>query len=112
MHEQTLPVPVGFRLLVKMYVTPEKTSSGLYRPENAKALEDSASICAQVIALGPAAYKDIEKFPSGPWAKEFDWIVIRAYSGTRLKITGEEYRLINDDMVEAVVIDPAKVERA
>ena len=111
MHEQTLPIPVGFRLLVKMYISPEKTSSGLYRPETAKTIEDSASICAQIVDMGPTAYQDAEKFPSGPWAKPADWVVLRSYSGTRMKINGEEYRLINDDMVEAVVNDPDTVGR-
>ena len=107
MHE--LPIPVGYRLLVKMYVTPEKVG-GLFRPDAAKTLEDSASICAHVVAMGPDVYCDEEKFDE-PWTKIGDWIVIRAYSGTRLKVNGAEYRLINDDMVEAVVIDPSTVER-
>ncbi len=111
MPEQNLPIPVGYRLLVKMYVTPDKIG-GIYRPDAAKALEDTASICAQVIDMGQSAYKDPDKFEVGaPWAKIGDWVVIRAYSGTRLKVTGEEYRLINDDMVEAVIIDPGTVEK-
>ena len=36
----------------------------------------------------------------------------RPYSGTRMKIYGKEFRLINDDTVEAVVEDPTGVVRA
>ena len=62
--------------------------------------------------LGPDAYQDRKKFPTGRWCKEQDWIVMRAYSGTRLIIHGKEFRLINDDSVEAVVEDPRGVVRA
>jgi co-chaperonin GroES (HSP10) len=58
------------------------------------------------------AYGDEKKFPTGPWCKVGDWVVFRAYSGTRVKIHGREFRLINDDTVEAVVEDPRGVVRA
>ena len=57
-------------------------------------------------------YADKDRFPNGPWCKEGDWIVMRAYSGTRLRIHGKEFRIINDDSVEAVVDDPRGVVRA
>lgn len=107
-----LPTPSGYKLLVRMYKLPEKTSGGLYRPEDAKALHDTASICAQVVAMGPDAYQHPEKFPNAPWCSVGDWVVFRTYSGTRMKIGAEEYRLINDDTVEAVVDDPASIDRA
>ena len=59
-----------------------------------------------VIAMGPDAYKNSERFPSGPFCEKGDWIVMRAYSGTRFMVHGKEFRLINDDSVEAVVEDP------
>ena len=65
-----------------------------------------------VIALGEAAYKDAEKFPDGPYCKEGDFVIFRSYSGTRFKLRGEEFRLINDDTVEAVVDDPREYTRA
>lgn len=80
-------------------------------PEPTKKLEESASIVGQVIAMGADAYRDDMKFPAGPWCKVGDSVIIRSYSGTRFDVKGEEYRLINDDTVEAVVADPKSVGR-
>jgi hypothetical protein len=69
-----------------------------------------------VVKLGSLAYGDMDKFPDGPWCQEGDYIMMRSYSGTRFKIHAEageqEFRLINDDMVEAVVADPRGIMRA
>ena len=65
-----------------------------------------------VVKLGPDAYKDATRFPSGPSCKQGDFIVVRPNSGTRLKIHGREFRIINDDSVEAVVEDPRGITRA
>jgi co-chaperonin GroES (HSP10) len=69
-------------------------------------------MCGFVLKLGVDAYKDEKRFPSGPYCKEGDWVIFRAYSGTRVKIHDKEFRLINDDTVEAVVEDPRGIERA
>ena len=61
--------------------------------------------------MGNEAYKDEDKFPSGPYCKEGDWVVFRSYSGTRFKVENQEFRIINDDTVEAVVEDPRGVKR-
>jgi co-chaperonin GroES (HSP10) len=107
-----LPTPIGYKILVKMHkVVEEKTKSGLYLPDQTKQDENTASLIAQVIEIGPDAYKDPVRFPSGPWCAKDDYIILRSYSGTRIKIDGDEYRLINDDTPEAVVPDPGKVER-
>ena len=71
-----------------------------------------ASIFGYVVAMGEDAYQDKAKFPNGPWCKIGDWVIFRSYSGTRLKVEDQEFRLINDDTVEAVVDSPAKIERA
>lgn len=108
----TLPTPVGYKILVKMRkVVEEKTKSGLYIPDQAKQDENTASLIAEVLALGADAYQDSIKYPNGAWCSVGDHIILRSYSGTRIKIDGEEYRLINDDTPEAVVPDPDKVER-
>jgi co-chaperonin GroES (HSP10) len=107
-----LPTPIGYKILVKMYkVIEEKTKSGLYLPDQTKQDENTASLIAQVLEVGPDAYRDQTRFPSGPWCAKGDYVILRSYSGTRIKIDGEEYRLINDDTPEAVVPDPQKVER-
>jgi len=65
-----------------------------------------------VVKLGPDCYKDEKRFPSGPSCKEGDFIIVRPNSGTRLKIHGREFRIINDDSIEAVVEDPRGITRA
>jgi co-chaperonin GroES (HSP10) len=68
--------------------------------------EEIATVVAVVLDIGPEAYKDKAKFPSGPWCKIGDYVLIRAYAGTRFKVYGKEMRLINDDSIEGVVADP------
>jgi len=75
-------------------------------------VEEQTTVVLFVAALGPDAYKDEKRFPSGPWCQKGDFVVVRAYAGTRLKIHGTEWRLINDDSVEAVVEDPRGIGRA
>jgi len=90
----------------------EKTDSGIYLPEQVREKESLATVCGFVLKMGTLAYQDSSKFPDGPWCKEGDWVLFRAYSGTRIKIHGKEFRLINDDTVEAVVEDPRGIARA
>lgn len=107
-----LPVPTGYHLLIAIPEVEEKTSGGIIRPDDLVAKEKTASIFGLVVRIGPEAYKDSDKFPDGPWCQEGDFIIFRSYSGTRLKIDGQEFRLINDDTVEAVIEDPRGIERA
>ena len=72
----------------------------------------AAAVLGVVLAMGPDAYTDATKFPSGPWCEVGDWILFRSYSGTRIKRGPQEFRLINDDTVEAVVADPVGWSRA
>ncbi len=107
-----LPQPKGYKLLVVLPTQDNKTTGGIILPDQTKDIEKTASIVGQVIAMGETSYADQDKFPFGPYCKPLDWVIFRAYSGTRFKIEGEEYRLINDDSVEAVVADPKLVKRA
>src|SRR5262252_3980022 len=103
--------PAGYRILVRIPHLDVKMTNGLYRPDSSRSLEETASLIGEVIALGECAYADADKFPDGPWCRVGDFIAMRAYSGTRFKIDGTEYRLINDDTVEAVVSQPQRMER-
>ena len=84
----------------------EKTDGGIIKAKQTIHTEEVGSIVGFVIDMGPDAYKSVERFPSGPFCEKGDWIVMRAYSGTRFMVHGKEFRLINDDSVEAVVEDP------
>lgn len=103
--------PTGYRILVRVPKLDAQMKSGLYRPDSSRSLEETASILGEVLAVGHMAYVDGEKFPDGPWCMPGDTIMMRAYSGTRFKIDDQEYRLINDDTVEAIVKDASRIER-
>ena len=106
---QKLPQPVGWRILVLPFKAQEKTKGGVILTD--KTVEDSqltASV-ALVLATGPDAYNDKEKFPNGPWCKQGDWGVFGRYAGSRLKIEGGEVRLLNDDEILGTVETPEDV---
>ena len=107
-----LPDPKGWKLLVAMPEVEESTKGGILKATSTMRDEEVSNICGYVLKLGPDAYSDKNRFPTGPWCKEGDWVVFRAYSGTRMKMYGKEFRLINGDTVEAVVEDPTGVVRA
>lgn len=101
-----LPEPCGYKILIALPEPDEFTEGGIVKASETLYMEEIGSIVGFVLKLGPLAYKDEGKFPKGPWCKEGDFIMMRSYSGTRFKVHGKEFRLINDDTVEAVVADP------
>lgn len=107
-----LPQPRGYKILIALPKVEEKTEGGIIRPDALIKAEETASIVGFVVKVGDLAYADANKFPTGPWCKEGDWVVFRSYSGTRIKVHGQELRIINDDSVEAVVEDPRGYARA
>jgi co-chaperonin GroES (HSP10) len=110
-----LPTPTGWKLLCAVPEVDEKiagTSLDLVRDATTMRQEESATTVLFVLKVGPDAYKDQTKFPGGPWCKEGDFVLVRTYSGTRFKIFGKEFRLINDDQIDAVVQDPRGLTRA
>jgi co-chaperonin GroES (HSP10) len=107
-----LPKPSGYRLLLAMPGVKEKTDGGILLSDSHKHQEQVAATVGFVVSMGPDAYKDSAKFPNGPWCKEGDWVICRTYSGTRVKIHGQEFRFVNDDTIDGVVEDPRGVERA
>lgn len=106
-----LPEPTGYHILVGLPEVDEKTSGGILKTIETARGEEVSSIVGFVLKLGPQCYADKNRFPNGPWCKEGDFIIMRPYSGTRMMIHGKEFRLINDDTVEAVVEDPRGVSR-
>ena len=107
-----LPEPSGSRILVAIPEIEEKYDSGLLKAGQTVHYEEVLSTVFFVVKLGPDCYKDDKRFPNGPWCKEGDFILARPNSGTRLKIHGREFRIINDDSVEAIVEDPRGISRA
>ena len=111
----SLPLPTGWKLLCIVPDVSEKldgTELDLVKPTSVLKQEEHATTVLFVLKVGPDAYKDAAKFPNGAWCKEGDFVLVRTYSGTRFKIFGKEFRLINDDQVDAVVQDPRGITRA
>ena len=107
-----LPEPSGYRILCAIPEIEEKTAGGLFKADITKQFEELTTPVLFVIKIGPDAFKDEKRFPSGPWCKEGDLILTRPHAGSRVKIHGREFRIINDDSVEAVVEDPRGISRA
>ena len=107
-----LPEPKGYNMLIALPEVDEKTEGGIIKSVKYQHEETIATVVGWVMSMGPDAYSDPNRFPNGPYCQVGDWVVFRAFSGTRLKIHGKEFRIINDDTVEAVVEDPRGIERA
>lgn len=110
--EAQLPKPVGYRLLVALPQVEESYESGIIKDNKTLYEEKILSIVGAVLDMGEQAYADKERFSTGPWCKVGDFVMFRANTGTRFKVNGVEYRLMNDDSIEAVVSDPRGVTRA
>lgn len=105
--EAQLPVPVGYRVLVALPDIEERyEGSEILKTEGEKNKEFILSILGIVLDMGEDAYKDPDRYPNGPWCKRGDYVMFRMNTGTRFKVNGKEYRLMNDDSVEAVIPDP------
>jgi len=104
-----LPEPSGWRMLVLPFTPREKTKGGIIFSQESLDKARIATNCGYVIKMGPLAYGDKEKFPTGPWCKKGDWVIFARYAGSRLPIEGGEVRLLNDDEVLGTVKDPESV---
>jgi len=108
-----LPKAAGYHILCMVPQAEEEYSeSGILKSAQTQQYEEVLTPVLFVMDVGPDAYADKERFPSGPLCKVGDFILIRPSSGSRLKIHGREFRIINDDSVEAVVLDPRGITRA
>ena len=108
---QQLPRPSGYHILCAIPEVEKMFESGLFKADETMHIEEVLTTVLFVVDLGPDCYTDKTRFPSGPWCKKGDFILIRPNSGSRLLIHGREFRLINDDTVEAVVDDPRGIKR-
>jgi co-chaperonin GroES (HSP10) len=108
-----LPKPVGYRVLVALPQQKDTyEGSNILKTDTAKRLDHIMSIMGLVMDMGEQAYADKERFPTGAWCKQGDYVMFRANTGTRFMVNGLEYRLMNDDSIEAVIADPAGIKRA
>ena len=107
-----LPEPKGFRILCAGPHVEEEFDGGIIKADDTKRVEEQTTVVLFVVKMGDLCYQDKDRFPTGAWCKEGDFVLTRPYSGTRVVIHGREFRIINDDTVEAVVEDPRGIRRA
>lgn len=106
-----LPMPVGYRILCAIPEIEQRSKGGIIKADITKDHETLLTTVLFVLKMGPDCYKDEKRFPSGPWCKEGDFILVRPHTGTRVKIFNTEFRLLNDDAVEGIVEDPRGYSR-
>jgi len=108
-----LPHPTGYRILCAVPEVEKEFEGdlGLIKSDETIRNEETLTTVLWVVELGPDCYKDPSRFPTGPWCKKGDFVLIRPHAGSRLVIHGREFRIINDDSVEGVVQDPRGIKR-
>lgn len=106
-----IPEPKTYHLLCMLPEADKAYDSGLLKADKTIQYEELLSPVLFVAKMGPDAFKDEKRFPSGPSCAVGDFIIVRPNTGTRLKIHGTEWRIINDDSVEATIEDPRGVGR-
>jgi len=106
-----LPDPSGYHILCAIPEIDETFDSGIIKADITRQHEELLTTVLWVMKMGPDCYRDKERFPSGPWCKVGDFVLVRPHTGSRLKIHGREFRLINDDSVEGTVQDPRGISR-
>ena len=106
-----LPKPQGYRILCAIPEAEKEFDNGLAKADVTIKNDEILTTVLFVVSMGPDCYADKERFPTGPWCKQGDFILVRPNAGTRLVIHGREFRIINDDSVEAIVDDPRGISR-
>ena len=106
-----LPQPKGYRILCAIPEADEAFDSGIIKSDETRRHDELLSTVLFVVDMGDDCYADKARFPNGPWCKQGDFILVRPNAGTRLVLHDREFRIINDDSVEAVVQDPRGIQR-
>ena len=108
-----LPQPTGWRVLIAPFNPPMKSKGGILL--NQKTLEEDAiqTNVGYVLRMGPLAYADKERYPTGPWCEEKQWVIFARYAGSRFRLNdekraafGSEVRILNDDEILGTILDP------
>lgn len=106
-----LPTPMGYRILCAIPEVEDTFENGLAKPDSMMRTDELLTTVLFVVKMGSDCYEDQTRFPTGAWCKEGDFVLVRPNAGTRLVIHGREFRIINDDSIEAVVQDPRGITR-
>ena len=108
-HAGSLPRPTGYRILILPFTQSSVTKGGIHLAKQTVDKERLATVVGYVVATGPDAYGDLNKFPDGPWCKKGDWVIFGRYAGARFQIEGGDMRLLNDDEILACIDDPEAI---
>jgi co-chaperonin GroES (HSP10) len=106
---ERMPEPTGWRILILPYQGKAKTAGGIFLPSEVQEKNNISTQVGYVLKVGPLAYKDTEKFPSGAWCQEKQWVMFARYAGSRFQIDGGEVRILNDDEILATILDPEDI---
>jgi co-chaperonin GroES (HSP10) len=106
-----LPQPQGYKILCAIPEAEKEFESGIAKADETIRIEEVLTTVLFVVSMGPDCYTDKERYPTGPWCKVGDFILVRPNAGSRLLIHGKEFRIINEDSVEATVLDPRGIKR-
>ena len=107
---ERLPEPTGWRMLVIPFMAEKKSKGGIALTAQTVDRESLATVVCAVIKQGPLCYNDPDKYGPQPWCKVGDWVLIGRYAGSRFKLEdGEEVRIINDDEVNATILEPTDI---
>lgn len=111
--ESQIPVPVGYQLLIALPNIDSHFGGGnIVKAEETLKNEQILSMVGVVMDMGGDAYADKDRYPRGRWCDVGDYVLFRANTGTRFRVGKQEYRLMNDDSIQAVIADPSKITRA
>lgn len=92
--------PLGDRILVQPIEAEERTASGIVLPDTAKEKPQQG----KVIAVGPGRFKENgERLPMT--VQEGQTVLFARYAGTEIKLNGNEYLIMSENEVLAIVED-------
>ena len=109
---EQLPNPTGWRILVMPFKVKEETKGGIIIAQETL---DRARVSTQVgyvLKMGDLCYEDKDKYPTGPWCAEKQWVIFARYAGSRMEIDGGEIRMLNDDEILGTISDPEDILHA
>lgn len=106
-----LPKPAGYKILCAIPPQEKEYESGILKADETIRYDEMLTTVLFVVELGADCYTDKDRYPTGPWCKKGDFVLTRPNAGTRLVIHGQEFRVINEDSVEATVQDPRGIKR-
>ena len=106
-----MPSPTGWRILILPYKGKGKTAGGIFLPSETVEKGQVSTQVGYVLKIGPLAYQDTSKFPTGAWCKEKQWVLFARYAGSRFQIDGGEVRILNDDEILSTILDPEDIHQ-